>query len=108
METTDLILRFAVLFVCLKINLASGGKFKAIVRLNLTFYQERFYFSFFISLISFCLYQIFLKGLIKNIVMLRKFFFQVPRTLMMRLIRYHKIRSNPEKVKIETLTHDQP
>ena len=46
METTDLILRFTVLFVCLKINLVSGGKFKAIVRLNLTFYQERFYFSF--------------------------------------------------------------
>ena len=41
-----MILRFAVLFVCLKINLVSGGKFKAIVRFNLTFYQERFYFSF--------------------------------------------------------------
>ena len=31
METIDLILRFAVLFVWLKINLVSGGKFKAIV-----------------------------------------------------------------------------
>ena len=36
METIDLILRFAVLFVCLKINLVSGGKFEAIVKLNRT------------------------------------------------------------------------
>lgn len=107
METTDLILRFAVLFVCLRINLVSGGKFKAIVRLNRTPFIRKGFF-FFSSLIGFCLYQKFLKGLIKNLVMLRKFFFQVPRTLMMRLIRYHKICSNPEKVKIETLTHDQP
>ena len=46
METTDLVLRFAVLFVCLKINLVSGGKFKAIVRLNRTPFIRKGFFLF--------------------------------------------------------------
>ena len=48
METTDLILRFTVLFVCLKINLVSGGKFKAIVRLNRTPFIRKGFFYFLI------------------------------------------------------------